>query len=244
MNEFIRKVTITGIDLYTNRMRLNLIQKVHPFVEWGVLLSTSKAGKENRFPPTEWIDELSGLELNLSGHVCGTWARDITEGGRQFVDAYQNRLQIFQRLQLNISHVLESIHSHDDFYRGLEQIVGPRVIVQVRGDSLWAPVIAQILNKTDVLFDCSGGRGILPDNWPSFPPVGNYGYAGGLNPDNLEEQIRAMSEASGGQSVWIDVESGVRTNEVLDLDKVERFLDIAAPHVLNGTDNANDLAAV
>ncbi len=253
MNKFIRKVTITGIDQFTSRVRLAMIQRAHPFVEWGVLLSETKAGKDNRYPPVEWINDTMAhslgavRDLNLSGHVCGAWARDIANGGREFVDTHPMWLGKFQRLQLNISHVLDKIYPHSDLYKGLEAIVGPRVIIQLRDDSLWYTIMTPLMDKVDILFDCSGGRGLLPECWPRPSLDGvlrpNFGYAGGLKPENLKEQIEAIQMASEGQPVWIDVESGVRTDEVLDLDKVETFLDIAAPYAINGTGNANDRPA-
>lgn len=257
MQHFIRTVTITGIDIYSNLSRLEQLQTRFPFVEWGVLLSKTKEGKDNRYPPAEWITDLISTPLYVAGHVCGLWARDIADGGDMFV---QDRgplgwLDLFRRVQLNVSHVLEDIHPYDPFYKALEKIrpqngAGPRLIVQVR--TMHGTILDPLLDKVDFLYDCSGGRGILPDYWPA--PVAlvkgdrrllpNCGYAGGLNPDNLAGQLPLMQQAAEGQPVWIDVESGVRTSEVLDLDKVERFLETAQPYVLHGNDNdAGDVAA-
>jgi hypothetical protein len=65
VHEPIRKVTITGIDQFTNRMRLQPIQQFHPFVKWGVLLSSTKAGQDNRYPPVEWINDTLAHPLDL-----------------------------------------------------------------------------------------------------------------------------------------------------------------------------------
>jgi phosphoribosylanthranilate isomerase len=46
--------------------------------------------------------------------------------------------------------------------------------------------------------------------------------AGGLNPDNVSQAIEAVEPFA------VDVCSGVRTNGMLDLDKLERFLSAAA----------------
>lgn len=206
-------------------------------------MSATRAGQDNRYPTHEWVADLAGSNLNLAGHICGAWARNVTEGGRKFIDVKPHYLELFQRLQLNISHVLDDL-DYSNFYRGLEQFVGPRLIIQIRDTSAWETVLAPVIGKVDILFDCSGGRGILPDYWPRPQHRGlllpNFGYAGGLAPANLASQLVKMEEASSGQSVWIDVESGVRTGEVLDMSKVERFLDTVAPHVIHGSDNASD----
>jgi len=252
MKPFIRLVTITGIDLYTPRNSLRGLQREFPFVEWGVLLSKSKtplggeAGGENRYPSADWIEALENYNLNLSGHLCGAWARDVAAGGNLFVREKPNWPMLFNRMQLNVSHVLNDLDAHN-IRAGIASIKGPRIIVQVGRNGMWQHLLDPIINRIDILFDCSGGRGVLPEHWP-YPVktanhqrilLSNCGYAGGLNPDNLKAQLEAIAKVSEGQPVWIDVESGVRTDDVLDLNKVEDFLTIARPYVLNGTIDAH-----
>ena len=82
------------------------------------------------------------------------------------------------------------------------------------------------------LFDTSGGIGRLPDHWPHSN--NRYcGYAGGLGPENLEEQLVKISEACGDMPIWIDAETKLRSDDdhQFMLDKVERFLEIAEPYV-------------
>jgi phosphoribosylanthranilate isomerase len=78
------------------------------------------------------------------------------------------------------------------------------------------------------LFDLSGGNGILPEHWPKATKYGFCGYAGGLSPENLEEQLAIIDQCTDGP-VWVDAESMVRSNgdQQFDLEKVERFLQIA-----------------
>lgn len=78
-----------------------------------------------------------------------------------------------------------------------------------------------------ILHDASGGRGIAgefsvpPLNW-SLP-----GFAGGLNPENLASKLDAIYAMDGNfKDFWVDMESGVRTDDQLDLDKVQRVLEI------------------
>lgn len=55
---------------------------------------------------------------------------------------------------------------------------------------------------------------------------GKVGYAGGFNPDNVAEKLSFLMENSQVGDFWIDMESGVRTDDWFDTDKVRRVLRI------------------
>ncbi len=247
-------VTITGLDVWTNRNALVDLQREFPFVEWGILLSASRMGQDNRYPPSNWIEDTGQFfasvpvppRLRLSGHLCGAWARDIAAGGNRFVTEYPKWPSFFRRLQLNVGHILSDISSSTEygndgehFYDGVRLLAAAhptassRIIIQVNPNQGWRYRLQPLLDEVDILFDCSGGRGIVAEHWPN-PVAGtdarlltNCGYAGGLTPDNLPDQLALIMKASLGQPIWIDVESGVRTDNYLDLDKVRQFLTVA-----------------
>ena len=89
-----------------------------------------------------------------------------------------------------------------------------------------------------------GRDGVLPDKWPE--PNGDYcGYAGGLSPDNLAEQLekidKAITNKDGGfYAIWIDAETHLRSpdNQRFDLDKVVKFLETSEPWVIKEVDDA------
>ena len=81
-----------------------------------------------------------------------------------------------------------------------------------------------------ILFDASAGRGVAPEGWPAPIPDHFCGYAGGINPGNVARHIELIKEA-GAEDTWIDMESGVRTENRFDLDKVREVLKIAAAHI-------------
>lgn len=244
--QFLTRVTVTGADTFTNRRTMYDISQEFPFVEWGILLSKSKEGKENRFPDESWIDQLFDYPLNYAGHLCGSWVRDFVNGGNEFTTERPRWTTpipvhgtLFKRLQLNISHIVDHV-DRTTFLKVLQESkIASRFIIQVRSIvPSWWPT--DRIDDVDFLYDCSGGRGVLTPQWPT--PMGmwqerkllpNCGYAGGLSPDNLAAQLPLMEKAAEGQPVWIDVESGVRTSDVFDLDKVRRFLSIAQPYVLD-----------
>jgi phosphoribosylanthranilate isomerase len=83
------------------------------------------------------------------------------------------------------------------------------------------------------LFDLSGGAGILPEQWPE-PIEGVYcGYAGGLSPENVAEQLEKIEAVTPNARIWIDAETHVRSNgdQLFDLEKVRRFLEVTRPWV-------------
>jgi phosphoribosylanthranilate isomerase len=92
-------------------------------------------------------------------------------------------------------------------------------------------LIEYSINKklnTACLFDCSGGKGISPVNWPNIKENIFCGYAGGLGPDNIEAEIKKIILLTNNNDFWIDMESKVRTKtsdlDYLDLDKVKNCL--------------------
>ena len=77
------------------------------------------------------------------------------------------------------------------------------------------------------LLDASGGRGINT-GIDILHTSKKIGYAGGFNPDNVEEKLSYLLENVDGP-FWIDMESGVRTDDWFDLNKVIKVMEICDP---------------
>jgi hypothetical protein len=244
------RVTITGAD--DSVLPADLIPLTHrfPFVEWGILVSQQLIGTR-RYPTTKWIERLVNIAeqdcpMQLSMHLCGRWVGEILRGSTPSIDVAG-----FQRIQLNF-HAERHVCVPEAFAQALRCYVkcAPRpdrqVIFQV--DGVWGnkhyDALLRIDRQSDIdavpLFDTSGGAGVLPDGgWPkpmyrdASGAVLYHGYAGGLGPENLEEQIKAIAEAADDARIWIDMETRVRSedNARLDLSKVERCLEIAARYM-------------
>jgi hypothetical protein len=241
------RVTITGADEQTRPEDLLRLQRAYPFVEWGILLSKSSEGRRPRFPAHDWILRLFEAdqdgELVACGHLCGAWVRDLCEGGGAFARDRPQLARKFDRLQLNFHAETHRIHPAP-FVRALALLVGEgfvreeEFIFQIDDVNDRAMDIAADGGiRAAPLFDLSGGAGVLPASWP-VPVTPRAGYAGGLSPENVVGQIAAIAEVvakaevvPGDTEVWIDVETHVRTREVFDIGKVERFLEATAPHV-------------
>jgi len=230
----VRTVTITGADDSIEPHHLINLTAEYPFVEWGILLSKSSEGG-TRFPTLEWMRVLRQLrqehpELRLCGHLCGRWVRDIVAGNMTFPEERTPIADMFDRFQLNFHAYLHEID--------VQRFAAPwmrdnEFIFQIDG------VNGHLLNQArslgvrcNPLFDTSGGAGRLPSEWPSY--IEPYcGYAGGLSPGNLDEQMALITEASGGRPIWIDVETKVRSNDdqQFDLGLVWNFLKAASKYV-------------
>jgi len=231
-------VTITGADDSVAPEQLLDLSREYPFVEWGILFKDGRAGTP-RYPTQKWIDELiavqdSTLDMNLSAHLCGQFAADLLNKQSLTISP------LFKRVQINC--VAEDFHNADlDKLVALRFLFGNKAefIFQYRHteeDKLRATDLHQYnpvggapnAGSFALLYDVSGGKGVLPNLWPD-PPYGmRFGYAGGLNPDNLHDKLNEIANAAGDQTVWVDMETGVRgSNDEFDLVKVRQCLELA-----------------
>jgi hypothetical protein len=223
-------VTITGADDTVHPKALSRFQKRYPFVEWGILLSRSNKGAP-RFPSLEWLRSLKSYsnELRLSGHICGSLIKDLLHGRDIFKDELSEWLDIFDRFQLNF-HGIPTDVTGEELATVLKNYPNKEFIFQY--DNINNSFMEKSLQEgmsVSALFDLSHGTGVLPDEWNKPLKNVNCGYAGGLGPDNLFEQISRIEKLTSGISYWIDMESRVRSNndQLFDMEKVSRCLKIA-----------------
>jgi phosphoribosylanthranilate isomerase len=218
------QVTITGADDQVDPFALVALARDFPFVEWGVLFSEKRTGTP-RYPSTTWVEGLVGLDLRLSAHLCGQMARD-TAGGRLTTALGRTR---FERLQIN---------GYERTYlvgvSRLADCINHEIILQARGEEALQSVAndATLLPRASVLFDPSGGRGIESFSWPKAPLGIRMGYAGGIAPENVETVVSQILAANGhllSRTIWLDMESGVRTsNDAFSLPRVREVLERVA----------------
>ena len=244
VRKFVQRVTATGADDNTSIRDLEQLQELYPFAEFGILLSESQAGGP-RFPSSMWVQKLSeyqqsivGTKLTLSAHLCGRWVRDICAGEDEFFKfAWPSRYwKIFQRIQLNFHGYTHLIANHKDFIEVLKKFEGRQIIFQC--DNVNDGLVEEAQGEgIDVaaFHDTSGGGGILPEKWP--PPITNYtGYAGGLCPDNVCEELERISAVvPENQVIWIDAEGRLRRNvlaqNVFHIPLVANFFNMSEPFV-------------
>ncbi len=226
----IQYCSITGADDAVDVNDLSAIAEEFPFVEWAILLLPDRVGTP-RFPKIEWIRNFSE---NYSGqhtamHLCGDAFLGFIEGDADILDLMSG----FRRIQLNLK--FGDVEGKYDPARLADRVKhSPQwdFILQYTKDKKGLlPLFHDVPNHA-VLFDESAGRGLSPESWDA-PLAGHFcGYAGGMNPDNAGENLRMIARVSPSRVTWIDMETGVRTNDVFDLNKVRQILKTAAPYAL------------
>lgn len=225
----LQHITFTGIDAKTDIKALTEIQREFPIAEFGVLTSYHWYENGNRYLPPAFICNLYESGLNLSLHVCGSAAHDAAIGEWDNVDRLIfGSLDLFKRIQLNIAG-----RKNNPRQVQMARYSWQEVIIQQRSgeetelynDTLnaWRPNI----EKFSVLLDASGGRGIDTE-LKVLPSSGKVGYAGGFNPDNVGEKLSFLMQNVRMGEFWIDMESGVRTDDWFNLDKVVKVLEICS----------------
>jgi hypothetical protein len=220
-----RYVTLTGADDSIKPESLFELSRLYPFVEWGILIGTRSG---TRFPSLEWrqalanIHETSGRVMNLSLHLCGKHLSRVTSGRPLEPDSLCHG---FQRTQLNFHATKQGpqcaahINNAFDAMASFPVPWRPEIIFQLDGEnnSLVFPSIRNPRLRVVGLVDGSHGAGVLPGSWLRNEGVLGMGYAGGLGPDNLKEQLPKIIEAANGHPYWIDMETSLFRGGVFDL---------------------------
>lgn len=231
----IDRVTMTGADDSVNAGDLAVLSRKYPFVEWGILFSQKHEGHP-RFPSVQWLNRLKAARYDgmlLSGHICGRYVRDLItgcDGGTLFRQAMWEYIYTFQRLQWNFhAERFEALN----FLTIKERLAQypHRHIFQADGvNDGMVDILNQIGANVSPLFDTSGGAGVLPERWPAPIPGVYCGYAGGLGPETLLEQLGKIEKVAQREAatIWIDMERRIRSldNQQFDLAKVEACLAI------------------
>lgn len=230
----LKHVTFTGIDSKTELIDLIELQKEYPIAEFGILTSYNWFDNGNRYPDLlSLLDELSKYKSSrLSLHLCGRAAVDAANGYWENIEEKltHNLLCLFKRCQLNIS----DKNFNSNSYVHLPLIIGQEIIIQqknINNLDIFDKTQSYYFNDKNnncfsVLLDASGGRGI---DTPIEIPNGDWkvGFAGGITPDNVEEKLNYLLHYDFSErEFWIDMESGVRTDDWFDLNKVEKVLKI------------------
>lgn len=245
MKQFVSKVTVTGADDSIRPETLIEIAAEFPFVEFGILLSRNAMGK-NRFPSKEWlrqmIAECSGRGIQFSGHICGAWVREILAGKWPKWDFYNIHdsfisPDVFKRWQINTHAQPHNVDFIQLPYILLELEKNEQSVIFQYDDVNTELVSRSVKAKADnvsALFDLSHGAGILPSSWPKPIEGVPCGYAGGLSPENVSEQLSKLESAVGDSTIWIDAETKLRSadDQVFDIEKVRAFLAAAKPRVI------------
>lgn len=233
----LNRVSITGADDKVPVETLRALGNQFPFVEWALLYVPNPGGPRN--PTQRWREDFfaapQALGVTTAVHLCFRESFEQLLGGRLSPEIFRT-----DRIQLNINARRVEFSNEEvlDVYRR-SLALGPDIILQHQ--ELTAPVIERFLrelgpldtSRVHVLLDESRGKGVAPASWSVPAQYGELplyvGFAGGIGPDNTQSvlnQVRSLM-----RPYWIDMETGVRTDNAFDAKKVEAVLRAAEPWV-------------
>lgn len=222
----LRYVSITGADDAVDVADLNGVAREFLFVEWAILLMPETFGRA-RSPTAAWIENFKAKYegAHKAVHMCGTALAGFVEGRADIIGLMRG----FARVQLNLEFgPVEGTYDPAQLLARIKAHPECQFIIQYTDKRAgMLPALAALPNHA-ILFDASAGRGVAPDGWPAPLPGHFCGYAGGINPGNVARHIEKI-RAAGAADTWIDMESGVRTDDRFDLDKVRAVLNISKP---------------
>ena len=231
-------VSLTGADDQVAPEALVALSAKYPFVEWAILYSHEKSATP-RNPSAQWREKFLALKLPYTAaHLCRSRVfRDLLSPA--LAPSVISDLARYRRIQLNINARRLEFSEEEvlSIYRLLHQ-AGLRLILQHHAASELviekflrevADDDAEGLKRIDILFDASKGTGQRPDDWPAPHRFKLFcGYAGGLGPDVLATELpkvkAAVAKSGRDLPYWIDMESGIRTDNAFDLEKAEQVL--------------------
>lgn len=130
------------------------------------------------------------------------------------------------RVQLNFNHRRAPVDL-SALAALLNQFPDMTVITQhnTANEDVWKSLAGWINHA--VLFDSSGGNGVECKAWPSPISGVSCGYAGGLGPDHLAEELPRICAAANTRPYWVDMQGKLRTSEdAFDLNLAESCLQI------------------
>lgn len=225
----INKITFTGVDDKTPISSLQDLQRKYPYVEWGILIA-SNPGKPKQ-PSEDYILKLKDKGLKLALHMCNEHAKNILTDGKLDI-----KYDFFDRYQLNFN-FNHTDHDLNHYSKLINKFKNKNFILQTNfSNELFIEKIIEN-NKTintHILYDSSGGRGVEIKQIKS-PFKGIYtGYSGGINPDNIDNICKQITFHKNDDRVWIDVQTGARTNNEFDLNKISTMLKIVDKHINKG----------
>jgi len=220
-------VTLTGADSSTSIPELFALGFQYPFLEFGILYHGKKEGS-GRYPSIGWIRDMIAYSVDhpsakFSLHLCGESANRAFVNGVGFFSQSTERFEtVFRRVQMNVNMEV-GLFTPKDISLACERHPNQYVITQHNAANKQLFQLVSARNH-QILFDESGGRGVMPGSWPMHQYKRDCGYAGGLGPHNIEAELPKIYKAAGAAPFWIDMEGCLRTTD-------NRFEITAAKHV-------------
>lgn len=225
------KISITGADDLVNIDSLNSFVTAYPQLELAILYFPEKESHP-RNPGKQWRNKFFSVipKKNTAIHLCGQEVFEtILSNDFEHSEVFKE-LKKTERIQININ-ARKDIFSHEDIQKIYTVLLSHNftLILQYHNRSKdWIlPYISEKkLDNVHILLDASLGKGVTPDIFEVPEQLRHLdypiGFAGGLNPENISK-VHTQVKSIGLNKYWLDLESGVRTDNVFDLDKFQKL---------------------
>ncbi len=224
-------ISFIGIDEKTDLDKLNLVAEISdgPEIEFGVLYSESKMSQgHKRYPSKKWVENFTDVfwkgkipSYSTSLHLCGSAIEKYLDKDQYLVDLVNQ----FDRVQLNFSMDKFKPDELTEKLFALEKVVDSVTVLQFNKskaafvESFTKQVKLPSRLLYNILFDGSGGFGRVLEA-PQKPIDGFYcGYAGGIGPETVLDIITKIDKVVGNEYYYIDMESKIREDDYLSIDK-------------------------
>lgn len=221
-------VSFVGVDEQTNFADLELLSNSFGGlgrIEWSVLFSDTKSlTSDSRYPSYKFCKDFLEKSaktnyVHSSLHLCGSVIERYLKKEQDVMDLCKDA----HRIQLNLN--IKEYPDHEKLIERLSSVVkdfGHLIILQQNKTKakFMQTFLAQEPFQICILHDGSGGFGREITN--VVPPYEKYftGYAGGIKPENVAKIVNLIENNNpNNKRYYIDMESGVRTNNLLSIDK-------------------------
>ena len=248
---YFSKIGLCGLDDSTN-LNFFLPVLVPSWIEFGFLFYPEREGKP-RYATMKWLKEKFIPKFKsthrFAAHFCSSRCEEVLTNNVDVEFMEQLYSLGFRRIQLNATKMngfdsskLKEINAFSNLLKIATKYPQFEFIIQMNDETkaLWQPLFVLEEDKRkeniSILLDASIGTGLRINSFQppqSFEKINllKYGYAGGINPDNVKDIIFEIIEANSNNNkhkfIWLDMESGIR-NKVDDSVNVDKILKIIA----------------
>ena len=235
---FLKTIVCSGINEKNDINEALEFLKKYKNAEFGVQCSPRKAGYQT--PRFEWLKELlykldeQKIEKRVALHLNEGFVVSFCDV--KVPDEISDLLNIGKsvgRLQLNFKIGREifaagNVPNIRTLEKTMKAVAMHTIILSASQPNLSFIHKAHHQGmKFDVLFDDSFGEGVAPDmrRPPLFEGV-FQGYAGGLSPENIAEELAKIEKVAKG-AVFIDAEGKLKQDGTFAFSRAEKFVQNA-----------------
>lgn len=216
----LRFISLTGADDRTTVQELETLSEKYPLFECALLIFP-EAHSTDRNPTVDWRKNIYKSSVkNRAIHLCGTSIDQFAAQDKYIMQDINN----VQRVQINLQPRWASEKLYEKLVKVVEKNSHIEFITQYNEQNKpYFHYWKEVANHS-YLFDNSLGKGISPNSWLKPVSDKSCGYAGGINPDNIIENLSKIFSGVNDKPFWIDMESGVRSDNKFDLKKCDNVL--------------------